>query len=619
MGLRTPSRTARRLSKRLEMPSEPAYHLTRWASASFRRTTLISALAAYVILVAIFAMRQAGYVNADFIGYVTIAHRTLDRSHSSITAYWSPLYSWCMVPLIGAGLDDLVAGRLILALSGAIYLLAIFGIVSRFQTGRPWCDVPLVMGVMACSVVQATAWANYVLTPDLLADALLFLYLLSLLDPVLPKRPWIALLGGLAAGLAYLAKAYMLPFVLVQLPIALGLRHVLSGVENTPTAARLRSGLKVWGLYLAGIFFFAGPWIGVLTAEYGRLTFSTAGSSNHANVSPENDDHDPLWNPGLVPDYISDPKLLPDWSPFQDSAHLLHQIKLIARNGTNCVGAVFLWFILTAIGVVYLAIRQRRQKRRLLVGDARFGAWWSLLTVAVYCGGYSLVNLEARYIAPVAAPLLCLAAMLFFGSAASRSRDSKRIAGKLPVFSLAVRSSLFFSLFLLQDLNRFVRIAFTHPQCSAVSFFQPIAERLEGAGLSKQPMAANRWHSALTVAYLCENLPGYLGSPLAKSPDAIRRELAQSGATVYLRWARASQSPLPMRDLDAFIPTAPWKFALRINAADLGPTASDDVTVYAMTRSKGQPEPSRSASGRRSTEPSRLSLSPGTEDRAYRR
>lgn len=83
--------------------------------------------------------------------------------------------------------------------------------------------------------------------------------------------------------------------------------------------------------HLAGLALIAGPWIGILTAKYGRLTYSTAGSPNHANMSPENYDRDPLWNPGLVPDFISDPRLIPDWSPFQDAEHLLHQLKLVGE------------------------------------------------------------------------------------------------------------------------------------------------------------------------------------------------------------------------------------------------------------------------------------------------
>ena len=101
------------------------------------RQVLVGSLVAYLLLATAVSICQIGYFNADFVGYSTIAHRLLKDPRTSISGYWSPLYSWCMAPLIYVGIDDLTAGRVILVAGGAIYLLAVFGVVCRFHGADP--------------------------------------------------------------------------------------------------------------------------------------------------------------------------------------------------------------------------------------------------------------------------------------------------------------------------------------------------------------------------------------------------------------------------------------------------------------------------------------------------
>ena len=62
---------------------------------------------------------------ADFVAYATIAHRSVESPVTSVTGSWSPLFSWLMVPFLQIGVDGLIAGRIILLLSGMIYIWAI--------------------------------------------------------------------------------------------------------------------------------------------------------------------------------------------------------------------------------------------------------------------------------------------------------------------------------------------------------------------------------------------------------------------------------------------------------------------------------------------------------------
>ena len=124
------------------------------------RRFLVRSLVAYLAIATALSICQIGYVNADFVGYSAIAHRLLKDPRTSITGYWSPLYSWCMAPLIYLGVDDLIAGRVILMVGGVIYLLAIFGVVCRSHGADQRRNRVITIAVMTVAVLQAATWAT---------------------------------------------------------------------------------------------------------------------------------------------------------------------------------------------------------------------------------------------------------------------------------------------------------------------------------------------------------------------------------------------------------------------------------------------------------------------------
>ena len=413
-----------------------------------------------------------------------------------------------MAPLIYVGMDDLTAGRLVLVAGGAIYLLAALGVVCRFHGPDQRRNRIITAAVMTVAVVQAATWATRLLDPDLLADGLLYCYFYAVLDPMLPQKPFRALLGGAAAAVAYLGKAYMLPFTLVHLPATLLMRWWAARRGGQAVAGGLRRWGIAWAAFLVGQAIVAGPWVAVLTAHYGKLTPSTAGSANHANMSPTAYGSDPLWNPGLVADFIVDPRYGPDWSPLEDARHFRHQLKVIAINLSNCISYVVPWLVL---GGVFAAAR-RGNRRRLsgpAVSSGDFpGLWWCVITVLLYCGGYSFINLESRYIVPVITPLLCLGAMLIVPGTAHSTEDPSD--GNRPGWRRSVWWVVPLILLVsLQDVHRLVCIPLRHPRLTRLARYGSIAERMRAAQIACQPFAANRWHEGLYVSYAAGNVRGY--------------------------------------------------------------------------------------------------------------
>jgi hypothetical protein len=396
------------------------------------------------------------------------------------------------------------------------------------------------------------------------------------LDPRLPQRPFRALLGGAAAGMAYLGKAYMLPFTLVHLPVTLLMHWWISRRSGQAAACNFRAWGITWIAFLVGQAVIAAPWVVVLTSHYGKLTMSTAGSSNHANMSPKAFGNDPLWNPGLVADFIADPRLVPDWSPLQDAEHFLQQLKVIVYNLNSCISYVLPWAV---FGGIFAAARRgnRHRPSGKVAADEGFpGFWWCVVTISLYCGGYSFINLESRYIVPVITPLLCLGATLVVFSSAPSSEgrlDWIRARGRQSAWCL-IPVILLVS---CQDVHRLVCTPLIHPQSVSLARYHSIAEQLRRDHFLPNPFAANEWHQGLTISYAADDVPDYLGAPLPDSATSMMEQLQSSSAVVYLRWCGPKNSDPQGAMVDAFVPAAPWTLVSTIQGIGSGPA----IEVYA--------------------------------------
>ena len=239
-------------------------------------------------------------------------------------------------------------------------------------------------------------------------------------------------------------------------------------------AVSLRGWMAAGLFFLLGLGLAAGPWIVVLSGHYHEATFSTAGSANHADVNPENFGRDPLWNHGLDTDFISDPHLAGDWSAFQDAGHFMHQARVFLHNVLNCLGHVAAWMVLWGMATLFLVIRRLRGPPG---GSMGAGWWWCVMAAALYCGGYCMINVEARYIAPVVSPLLCLGSLLVIrgavgGRGASYVGGIEGAAGFLACRIVASRYCFQFKTF--TDLN--MRRAY-HTQSVKYTQFFPGLQR----------------------------------------------------------------------------------------------------------------------------------------------
>ncbi|MCB0344260.1 MAG: hypothetical protein KDD66_04050 [Bdellovibrionales bacterium] len=342
-----------------------------------------------------------GQLNPDAIAYLRVAEHIISGEFGlALNGYWSPLFSWLLVPLLLLDADPIFAVRALmvisaLAFSGGAYLL--------------FCELRLSSKVLHASLLGtmllSVALSYFAVAPDLLMAGGFFVLLSRLIRSDWLLNRSVAMQCGFAAGFLYLCKAAALPLTLAVL-VGVLLMHFWQ--QNASSKQLLKSAL----FFVAGTSCVAGPWILILSVHYGYPTISTVASIAHAIEGPW--DYSPHGEviPGfsgiLIPEAgrlttWEEPSLqdFPYWSPFHSSALFKHQISSIAVNVR--LNFVYLLFLICAL-CVHLRIYRR-------TGKVDSTAWTSIVVV----GANVLVFLPThsasiRYFLP-AIPLL-LAAVL---------------------------------------------------------------------------------------------------------------------------------------------------------------------------------------------------------------
>lgn len=368
-------------------------------------------------------------MNPDGVNYVEIADGVARGDWVRLlNTYWSPLF-----PLLIAAVRRVVGMDLAIEVEVAHFtqllawglawialerLVEASATVSGLEEGPGRADLLLVAG--SAYTWYASEHLALILTPDLLLTALV---LTVAREAVL--LAWgaggSAVRFGLGLGLAYLAKAIVLPGAFVVLGAVL----VVSALRR-----RLLPGLLPAALAFGLV---AGPWVGALSLHAGRLTTGDAGRLNygwyvcgwHGNVFWSNGPRpDPRFGVPVHPveSVFTDPEVryargpidatLPvglDPAPWDEGLRirfdLRRQLRRVGAGLPVLRDALLSGYgaIATALPLVALPGAWRRGRGRL--------AWLSLPFLAVI-GLYLCVHLEGRLVAPFWVPVAVLVAAL---------------------------------------------------------------------------------------------------------------------------------------------------------------------------------------------------------------
>ena len=396
---------------------------------------LLGAIATYLLAGLLLIPSFRYQINPDALSYISIAQHYRDGFWAdAVNAYWSPLYSWLLLPPLFLGCEALLATKIVnfalglVVLGGSWRLADVMGLSTPFRRILVFALVPITL-----------QWGFSVISPDLLTTALLLPFLALVLRPDFLNKPLICVSAGLCGGLAYLSKAYALPFVVVVF-LMCALWQMLAIHRTAGTVARGAAG------FFAGLGTLTVPWVAAISHAYQRLTLGTAGHFNFAVIGPHS-----FWFPMLTLGMFApsnqhafsaweDPSFLPQriWSPFSSTANFTFWLEKIFSNWGDLCDMLngFSVLALLALGAgLYMTVQRMRREHRGY--DPMMALFVSLF---IFAGGYTLVFLEKRYIWICAIEIL-LGGLFAFQCGSVFYRLSKRWA-----FSLAVALSLSFAL-----------------------------------------------------------------------------------------------------------------------------------------------------------------------------
>lgn len=222
--------------------------------------------------------------NIDGISYISIARQYADgHGDTAVNAYWSPLISWLMAPLLRAGIPEIPAFHTVSIVGMAIGIGLGTRLVWRCTSHNVWASWLFLgtTGVFAAGNIR-------VLTPDMLVVAWVLCFVVVLVrltrrmsDGTSTHRD--GALVGVVCALGYFAKFFLLPVMFVSVAVWLLVvsvwRRSNSG-SSLVGAARLPLTRLAVALVVGGLL--AAPWVGALSVKYGYVT---AGSSFTVNMA----------------------------------------------------------------------------------------------------------------------------------------------------------------------------------------------------------------------------------------------------------------------------------------------------------------------------------------------
>lgn len=346
-----------------------------------------------VIYLALAVILFSGFdyqANPDGISYINIARLYLSHDFKyAVNGYWSPLFSWLLIPFLYLGFSPLIAARILLLLAGLFSLFQVSKLLQNIELKTNDKKIGLVFcAIMLISYVYAE------ITPDLLflAIALAVINLLYVLSK--KQRSESAILCGVFGGFLYFSKAFGMPYFFALFTLA----SIFMLLEHNGQQYRILT-IRNYLLGTLSFVFVVAPWILLISQKYGHATIATAGAYNHAILGPAGHGH-PMHYLGLItPPYIAatsiwdDISTLPidNWSVLDSVYAIFWQIKLWAKNSALIAYdlSVFTIFGLPVVGSCLLVLIKRHDQKSFEISIA------ALLLLLL---GYSLLVVEQRYL-----------------------------------------------------------------------------------------------------------------------------------------------------------------------------------------------------------------------------
>lgn len=326
-------------------------------------------------------------LNPDAVSYFGIAKKYANFDfQNAINGIWGPLLSWLLVPFLALNIQPIIAARFLALVTGSVLIIITSKFVAYFSLS-PKAKIAIFASLLPIVLYFALS----IITPDLLQTTILLGYLYTITNPKYLKGAKASFQCGILGGLAYLSKAYALPFFIIHYLI-------INCLHDQPGIIR-RLAIGYFAFAILSL-----PWIYLISTKYAHPTFTTSFSHNYALEGPNNYviNTDILMPPpnktatSVLEDVTYLPNYIPlqNWSPFESLDNFKLQIVIILRNLWRSFHAFEQFTIFSIVIIFYWIASLSKNLSKSIQNRTVF---YTTLTLVIYPVAYLLFHVEPRY------------------------------------------------------------------------------------------------------------------------------------------------------------------------------------------------------------------------------
>lgn len=485
---------------------------------------LISVLIIYFII-GFFLINYYQYgINADSISYITIAQEYLNGNFTdAVNGYWSPLFSWLLIPFLpfsSSPISNIYLARVLSLITGILTIIGVNLLISRFEIDKTSKTL-----VLFSLIPIILSFLSGLISPDLLVTTILIYYLYIILDSDYPNKKYAGLSCGILGALAYLSKSYALPLFLAHF-----LLFNLIFYFKCTNKGKQQKIFKNLILGLMVFFVISGVWIALISDKYGKTTFGTAGDYNYELVGPQSHG-DFVYYHGIIkppnefavsawedPSYFK----MKSWSALESWSNFKYQIGLILSNAVKIisifeVASIFSIIIFITGIIMVLKFNINRASKNKLI--------YLITTILLYLGGYSLVLIEPRYLWLVNILLLIMGVYLL------------NLLFKIGSLKSHIKNILLIFLILSFIINP-VNALIMNVDVGKDSY--TLSEALNHYNIHGNLASNDDWRVSDYIAYYTRSK--YYGQTRNESYNDLKKELKSNNIDYYLVWGNSNEN-----------------------------------------------------------------------------
>lgn len=344
-------------------------------------------------------------INYDAISYIGIARHIVDGNfRASLHGYWSPLFSWLIAAAAAIFSKNFTTVARFVTIASFLICLPLLYLL----TFRIWKSPLLAaIAVLWFTLTRGSvAFAVSFIGADFLLTTIVLLYAICLLKCLREPSPKNWLLLGIPHGLAFLAKAFAMPWLALSSLLAVSSRSQQNFGRRFLSAAT--------AIVVPAVLWLS--WGSALSSKYGTLTAGYQSRWNlidpaQRNVSTRFGSVQLLYDTSRSYDaYMVADNMFPGSSMWQTRLDPVKTLRLVfARERQNLRNAIKqILILLTPGGILALAVAGWSLKSDPRRPENRF-LWIIVFNSATLLGGYSMLVFDDRYVLPLVPLLIALA------------------------------------------------------------------------------------------------------------------------------------------------------------------------------------------------------------------